>query len=226
MNTINTKALDIITCAIATIVGTGKYVSRYEEGETGNPATVDIVKAKMQEAVLKGIEFKVEEYSGPAQDIVAWITQEFEDYGSTNSYIMDAYHAIFSEEEIQNRQMGILISLPSSYEKAMMRARKFDLGTVNERYAGVPGETIETRVTIAFTKRIEGQYGVYTVVTAKDNDNRVIFWYDSKNIYAFTTGQEILLKGTIKALKKLNGHKQTQLAEKITAQALAIAAED
>jgi len=167
------------------------------------------LKAEMEEVGFNpDSEYAVE----TTKAALEWIRNEKD---LNNEYIRNL-HVICSEEYTDYRSLGILVSLPTAYERHLGKIAAYEKKEKakeeekkNSEFVGEIGSKIEVNPTsIACVSSWPTNYGMTFLYKWTDADNNIYIWYASKPIE--DDNQEVLsIKGTIKDHSEYNGVKQT-----------------
>lgn len=151
---------------------------------------------------------------------LAWIK---EDEGVGNDYIRNL-HILCSEEYVDYRSLGIIISLPVAYDKHLgkikaeaEKTQKKEAEKQNSEWVAEAGDKLTVNCkSFACISSWEGMYGMTWLYKFTDEDDNVYVWYASNPVEDAETVS--VVKGTVKSLTEYNGVKQNVLTRcKVTA---------
>ncbi|MBZ5499058.1 MAG: hypothetical protein LAP85_21885 [Acidobacteriia bacterium] len=119
-----------------------------------------------------------------------------------------------SSDYVSARATGIVCSLIVSYRRAMEREierrRRFQSDKDSE-YFGEVGKRAVYELTVTFTKEIDSNYGLMTLVKFRDRNGNVATWFASGRPDWFQMGMTHKVKATVKKHELYHGVKQTIL---------------
>ena len=119
-----------------------------------------------------------------------------------------------SSDYVSARSAGIVCSLIASYRRALEREierRKRFQDEKNSQYFGEVGKRAVYELTVTFTKEIDSNYGVMTLVKFRDQAGNVATWFASGRPDWIQMGETHKVKATVKKHELYQGVKQTIL---------------
>ncbi len=141
-----------------------------------------------------------------AVDMIAWGVDKFADDNSDYAHNMRVF---LGAGYTKDKYFGYLVSVIGAFKRDAGSAVSADSRADNE-FIGVVGDKITTNVVVNKVIVIEGNYGrsYINIMTQAETGNNLV-WFASNNL--LNEGDNITLKGTIKALNVKDGKNQTQL---------------
>jgi hypothetical protein len=222
--------LDVLLMANEVVKKAG-FVSKSKAEELYTMPTSEIVKELMfnpdsqlaHEKIQKyGINLKTidnDKNKAEVNTMVEWAKSQSAD----NQYLNNLKVSV-SNQYCEWRDIGILVSLPSAYFKAMEKeadriAREAEKANQpKSNYVGKVGDKISLQaVTITHIAHYETQYGITHIFKIIDSNGAVYVWRTNKSHVENSKGEYPAIesftniKGTIKEHKEYNGEKQTEL---------------
>lgn len=189
----------ILSLAIADISNRG-FVSAKSEDKL---STKQAVIFHLQRAV--GYEITVtQEHIIEADKQIAWLKSQ-----EPSSEYMRSLIILTSLEAVEFKHIGFIASIPAAYDKAIQSAKQLADQPASD-YVGNEGDKISLPVVVDRLVLCETNYGVSTLILMTDKAGNKLSWFAS-NAPALEIGQEITIKGTIKAHDDYKGIKQTKL---------------
>ncbi|MBZ5497770.1 MAG: hypothetical protein LAP85_15310 [Acidobacteriia bacterium] len=119
-----------------------------------------------------------------------------------------------SSDYVTARSAGIVCSLIVSYRRAMEREierRKRFQSDKDSRFFGEVGKRAVYELTVTFTKEIDSNYGLMTLVKFRDQNGNVATWFASGRPSWFEMGETHKVKATVKKHELYQGIQQTIL---------------
>jgi len=229
---VKTTAVLEASCAITRIDSNGQYVSRKEGGEDSTPAVVSRYISDAPDGPLRQRYAPTAADQARAVNVRIWARQT----RPTNDYIRAMRHAL-AEDQVGPRQVGTAASALAGYERAyadksraeQMREEllaKYGQGGAGSdqesvtmpspgqesRWLNQPGDKIMVtgrveRVTPIFHENRPDPRHLYIVRTP---DGDAVKWLPS-DFTGFREGDDVTLRGQVKAHSTFNGEKQTEM---------------
>ena len=150
--------------------------------------------------------WRIGELEFDAVDMIAWGVDKFADDNSDYAHNMRVF---LGAGYTKDKYFGYLVSVIGAFKRDAGSAVSADSRADNE-FIGVVGDKITTNVVVNKVIVIEGNYGrsYINIMTQAETGNNLV-WFASNNL--LNEGDNITLKGTIKALNVKDGKNQTQL---------------
>lgn len=190
---------DILSLAIADISVRG-FVSAKSEDKL---STKQAIIFHLQKAV--GYEITVnQEHIQEADRQIAWLKSQ-----EPSSEYMRSLIILTGLDAIEFKHIGFIASIPAAHDKAIQSAKQLADQPASD-YVGNEGDKISLPVIVDRLVLCETNYGVSTLVLMTDKAGNKLSWFAS-NAPTLEIGQEITIKGTIKAHDDYKGIKQTKL---------------
>lgn len=112
-------------------------------------------------------------------------------------------------ETIPSNMLGVLVSGPGAYDKAMGKIVERAAAQVSE-FVGQAGDKIQAEVEVKHLRYIEGEWGTTTLVTFVTPEGNLIKWFQSASSQAeFAIGDKATIKATVKKTEVFNDVKAT-----------------
>lgn len=114
----------------------------------------------------------------------------------------------------EGKRLGLMVSLPRSYQLAMDRESKAKANAKTEsgEFVGQVGDKLKDLELTQIFNRVVGQnqFGVSVLIKYKDSAGNIFCWFTGEG-KARANGDSVILSGTIKAHNEFKGSKETQL---------------
>jgi hypothetical protein len=224
------------------IVKKAGFISRQKAEDTFQPSTAqwlrDYINFPDSKEVINhqgkiGFNPDTEENKAEVKTMLEWLKNQ-----SSDSQYINNLKIVCSNKYTENRDVGLLASLPSAYFKAMQieadKAQKESekANIKPSEYVGKVNDKISLEaVTITHVAQYETQYGITHIFKIVDSNGNVFVWRTNKSTieslseekysemwdktYRDTIFTSITdfhnIKGTVKEHKEYNGEKQTEL---------------
>lgn len=186
-------------------------VSDYMQYDSGkmNKEWREVIQAEMEEV---GFDANSKQAIQMTQDSLKWIAEQDVE---NNDYLRNL-QIICSEKYTENRNFGILVSLPAAYgryldhkayEERKQEQQKVEL---KSEYQGEKGDKLEIATSsVKCISTFDSMYGTTWLYKIVDTDGNIYIWYASKSI----DNPEIVrkIRGTVKDHSEYNEVKQTVL---------------
>lgn len=186
-------------------------VSDYMQYDSGkmNKEWREVIQAEMEEV---GFDANSKQAIQMTQDSLKWIAEQDVE---NNDYLRNL-QIICSEKYTENRNFGILVSLPAAYgryldhkayEEKKQEQQKIEL---KSEYQGEKGDKLEIATSsVKCISTFDSMYGTTWLYKIVDTDGNIYVWYASKPI----DNPEIVkkIRGTVKDHSEYNEVKQTVL---------------
>ncbi|CAB4222632.1 hypothetical protein UFOVP1655_158 [uncultured Caudovirales phage] len=156
---------------------------------------------------LKSVWNKADELKLDAEAMIQWGINKFSSETSDYSHNMTIF---LSSECTKAKYYGYLVSVIGIFNADKVKTIKKDNVIVSNEFIGVVGDKVEVNVIVDKVIPIEGTYGrTYINLMSEANTGNSLVWFSSN--YVLDDGDEVKLKGTIKALNERDGTNQTVL---------------
>jgi hypothetical protein len=191
-----------LACVIQSMRESGGYIKR-DQGFT--PTSQDAM-IKMSDVMknAKRSDWPKQSEFNTAQEIMLWAKSYFSNARSDYELNMQA---IFESDQVTAKLFGYAASAVPVFYRNRIKQEE----TVQSNYVGSIGEKITVKVTVKHTQEIDNNFGsTTTLVKMIDTSGNLFVWFASGE-KDLEIGQEITIKGTIKAHQEYNGIKQTIL---------------
>lgn len=140
-----------------------------------------------------------------AEELVAWGLSHYtddSDYAHNMRIILERGHT-------HSKKYGYLVSIISAYNTAKVKAVKAGVVSANQ-YIGAVGDKVVVDVVVEKVIPVDGTYGTtYINIMSEAITGNSLVWFSSN--YVLDDGDQVKLKGTIKALNERDGTNQTIL---------------
>lgn len=144
-----------------------------------------------------------------AADAIAWVTSD--DVGHVSDYVHNV-RMYLARQFVDSSSANMLASLVHSYRKHLgLRVEK--ASKANEH---LPGATVKQRLrdlalTLVGEHSFDTAFGTKWILRFEDEAGRCVVWKTTSRGLGYTTGDRVLVTGTVKALDEYHGTKQTEL---------------
>lgn len=162
-----------------------------------------------ERALVTALRPFVDEATSQVEAIKAYITSD--DFSGASTYV-ENLKALFTQEFIGSRQLGLVVSAPSAYIRHLdgAAARKAEAAkTEGSVWVGAEKDKVEVKGTIEAIRYNETMYGTTTIYTILREDGNLFTWFSSNGALGDTAGVEVHIKGTVKGHEEFNGSKRT-----------------
>lgn len=180
-----------------------------EEKESTAAKVIDFMSpspAAQKEMAKIGYNPETDENKAAVNDMLAWLEVQEVD----SQYIRNL-QILCKQEYLEYRDLGIVVSLPAAYHKALVKAEENKkrteesesefVGTIKERI-------VIENVSLKCVARYDTDYGVTKVYRMLDAAGNIYVW---KSTNCIGDTDSITIKGTVKAHSEFRGEKQTEL---------------
>lgn len=180
-----------------------------EEKESTAAKVIDFMSpssAAQEEMAKIGYNPETDKNKAAVKDMLAWLEVQEAD----SQYIRNL-QILCKQEYLEYRDLGIVVSLPAAYHKALVKAEenKKRIEESESEFVGTIKERIVVEnVSIKCVARYETEYGVTNVYRMVDELGNIYVWKSGKYI---EDAEKITIKGTVKAHSEFRGEKQTEL---------------
>lgn len=211
----NEIALDDFMTYAAALIRTEGYVSGTEARNSWGEkvSTKDQVFALLSDMRYRRKESPVTTADQErAAQVIAW-GREY--YPAIDMYKRDEYQhnmaITFLSEALTPRMCGFAASGFSAYARIMEieLKRKAKAEASSSEFQGAIKDKLERKVTVTFARELDGNYGVTYLYKMIDSSGNEYTWFSSNSV--LDQGDEVRIKGTVKAHETFNGIKQTIL---------------
>jgi hypothetical protein len=160
-------------------------------------------------ALIRKLQPHIDRAKGQAELIRDFILSD--EFAGESEYAVNL-KAIVAAERVGYRHLGLLVSAPQAWSKAIERdlrrqAEKAEL--VNEFFGAVK-EKVELTVSIKLVSFIDGNYGTTTLYTLVTSDGHLVKWFSSSAALGKDiTTESFRIKATIKGFDEFRETKYT-----------------
>jgi len=156
---------------------------------------------------IRSIWVRAEQLRDKAQELITWGIAHFASESGDYAHNMRIF---LSSEYTQEKYFGYLVSVIGAYNRNLQDKAKADQVRSDNQYLGNVGDKVTTEVVVNKVIVSEGHYGLsyINIMTELSTGNNVV-WFGSNKV--LNDGEQVTLKGSIKALNDRDGKKQTVL---------------
>lgn len=163
--------------------------------------------SEVQKEMAKiGYKPDTDENKAVVKNMLAWLEVQ-----EANGQYIENLQILCKKEYLEYRDLGIVVSLPAAYHKALVKAEenKKRIEESKSEFVGTIKERIVIEnVSIKCVARYETDYGVTKVYRMVDEIGNIYVWKSGNYI---EDAEKITIKGTVKAHSEFRGEKQTEL---------------
>ncbi len=158
----------------------------------------DIMKSTKRDLWPKHQEFTT------AQEVVKWAKQYF--MSARSDYEMNM-RAVFESDRVTPKLLGYAASAVPLFYRNRIKQEE----TIQSSFVGALGEKLTIKVTVKHTQELNNGFnGITTLIKMIDDQGNLFVWFASGE-KTLETGQQVTVKGTVKAHQDYQGTKQTIL---------------
>ncbi|MGA2259875.1 MAG: hypothetical protein ABSH28_00400 [Acidobacteriota bacterium] len=204
-------AIETWVAVTVAYIRTEGWVSRKEQDSKMLPATVGRVFNHVNPRFTGKRAEVIDSDCSEAKAAIEWARTLPADLNS--DYLWNLRVAC-SSDYVSARSAGIVCSLIASYRRAMEREierRKRFQSDKDSQYFGEVSKRAVYELTVTFTKEVDSNYGLMTLVKFRDRNGNVATWFASGRPDWFQMGETHKVKATVKKHELYQGVKQTML---------------
>lgn len=224
---VQTDAVLAATCAITRIESGGRYVSRKEGGEESTPARVAQYVHDDPDGPLRQQYVPAPVDEAKAKGVRKWARET----KPTNDYIRAMRHSL-AEKHLGLRDVGTAASSVAGYNRAaddlaVQNKRRQDellaqhanggagasqAGAGASRWLNQPGDKVMVTGTVEKVTEVyhESRWNPRHLYIVRSPDGDVVKWLPA-DFTGFNVGDQVTLRGQVKAHITYNGEKQTEM---------------
>lgn len=145
-----------------------------------------------------------------AAESLTWVREELAALTTLSDYYSNLVVAA-SAEHFNEKHLGLIVSVPSAYEREVGKRRELARKATTSRHVGAEGERVDFDLVLRKTRTNPSDFGVSTLCEFEDADGNIIKWWKSGPDAPCELDQRILLKGTIKGHGHYKGVPETTI---------------
>lgn len=164
-----------------------------------------------ERALVAALRPFVDEATSQVALIKAYVTSD--DFAGASTYV-ENLKALFTQEFIGSRQLGLVVSAPSAYTRHLEKdaeRKAAAVKTQGSEWVGAEKDKLEISGTIEAIRYSENMYGTTTIYTLLSEDGNLFTWFSSNGALGEDAGIAFHIKGTVKAHDEYRGVKSTVL---------------
>lgn len=156
-------------------------------------------------ALIDGQPSFTETHTAIAERALAYVRG----YEGDNSFLKSLQTAAAFDEIGMGQADKVAWVIPV-YQRATQEATPVGFGADSE-FVGEIGEEVCFRGVVAMARSVGTRFGPKQIITLTDKANNVFTYWPSNRVLALVAGNEVRVRGTVKAHSVYNGINQTQL---------------
>jgi hypothetical protein len=156
---------------------------------------------------IRSVWLRADQLRDKAQELITWGIAHFASESGDYAHNMRIF---LSSEYTQEKYFGYLVSVIGAYNRDLQDKAKADQVRSDNQYLGNVGDKVTVEVVVNKVIVSDGHYGLsyINIMTELSTGNNVV-WFGSNKV--LNDGEQVTLKGSIKALNDRDGKKQTVL---------------
>jgi hypothetical protein len=156
---------------------------------------------------IRSVWLRADQLRDKAQELINWGIGKFTNESGDYAHNMRIF---LSFEYTQEKYFGYLVSVIGAYNRDLQDKAKADQVRSNNEWLGSVGDKVTVEVVVNKVIVSDGHYGLsyINIMTELLTGNNVV-WFGSNKV--LNDGEQVTLKGSIKALNDRDGKKQTVL---------------